>query len=116
MAAVVFGEPGADDLTSALAGCHLIAPPILAMEMANVCISKCRRRPETADATLHLYRTWLRSDVELLPVETDAVVRSALATGLTAYDAAYLVLAIGTGADLVTLDKALVRAAEDARR
>lgn len=84
--------------------------------MADVCVPKRRRRPEKADATLHLWRTWLRADVEPLPVEAGAVVRPALATGLTADDAACLVLALETGADLPTLDKAPERAADDARR
>ena len=40
-----------------------------------------------------------------------SVVELALETGLTAYDASYLWLARQFGADLVTLDKALDKAA-----
>lgn len=52
-----------------------------------------------------------RLDVRLLDVDPVDTARLALATGLTAYDAACLGLARALGAELVTLDAALARAA-----
>jgi predicted nucleic acid-binding protein len=49
--------------------------------------------------------------IEEVTVDHAAVVEIALATRLTAYDASYLWLARELGAELVTLDGALERAA-----
>ena len=52
-----------------------------------------------------------RLGVEEIAVDHDAVVELAIATGLTAYDASYLWLAHQLGAELITLDRQLARAA-----
>jgi predicted nucleic acid-binding protein len=49
--------------------------------------------------------------VAAVAVDHDGTVDLALKTGLTAYDASYLWLARRLGAELVTLDKELGRAA-----
>jgi predicted nucleic acid-binding protein len=52
---------------------------------------------------------------ETLDVDQDAVVRLAVQTGLTTYDASYLWLANDLGIELVTLDRRLATAVEKFR-
>jgi predicted nucleic acid-binding protein len=111
LAALLFGEPDAEAIASRLDGARLVAPDLLAFELANVCLVKCRRHPERREALLSGLKLRGRLGVEEIAVDHDAVVALALETGLTAYDASYLWLARQFGADIVTLDKALDRAA-----
>lgn len=112
LAALLFGEPEAEAVAGQLNGHRLIAPSLLAFELANVCSVKCRRHPNRREALEAGFRLRGRLGVEEIEVDHDAVVELALRTGLTAYDASYLWLAAHFGADLVTLDKALDRAAK----
>jgi predicted nucleic acid-binding protein len=111
LAALLFDEPEADFIQRALEGARLIAPHLIAFELANVCVTKTRREPGLRET--HLARFRLRSQiaVEETPVDQAAVAELALSTGLTAYDASYLWLARELQADLVTLDRQLQRAA-----
>jgi predicted nucleic acid-binding protein len=111
LAALLFGEPEAEAIASRLDGVRLVAPDLLPFELANVCLVKCRRHPDQREALLAALKLRGRLGVEEIAVDHDAVVELALVTGLTAYDASYLWLARQFGADLVTLDKALDRAA-----
>lgn len=111
LAALLFGEPGAETIAGRLDGARLVAPKLLAFELANVCLVKCRRHPDRREALLAGLKLRGRLGVEEIAVDHDAVVELALETGLTAYDASYLWLARRLGADLVTLDKVLDRAA-----
>ena len=107
LAALLFGEPDAEAIAERLADARLAAPTLLAFELANVCLVKCRRHPERGQALLAGLRLRRQLDVEDVAVDHDAVVELALETGLTAYDASYLWLTRRLGAELVTLDKAL---------
>lgn len=111
LAALLFGEPEAEAIAGRLDGARLAAPNLLAFELANVCMVKCRRHPDQREALLAGLKLRGRLGVEEIAIDHDAVVELALETGLTAYDASYLWLARQFGADLVTLDKALDRAA-----
>jgi predicted nucleic acid-binding protein len=111
LAALLFGEPEADAIAGRLDGVRLVAPDLLPFELANVCLVKCRRHPDQREALLAALKLRGRLGVEEIAVDHDAVVELALVTGFTAYDASYLWLARQFGADLVTLDKALDRAA-----
>ncbi len=57
------------------------------------------------------FRLRKRLGVEEIAVDHDGALELAAATGLTAYDASYLWLARQLGAELVTLDRQLARAA-----
>lgn len=50
LAALLFGEPEAETVASALNGARLVAPSLLAFELTNVCLMKCRRHPDLHDA------------------------------------------------------------------
>jgi predicted nucleic acid-binding protein len=111
LAALLFGEPEAEAIAGRLDGVRLVAPGLLPFELANVCLAKCRRHPDQREALLAALKLRGRLGVAEIAVDHDAVIELALVTGLTAYDASYLWFARQFGADLVTLDKALDRAA-----
>lgn len=115
IAAVIFGEDGADGIVDRIRSADLVAPVLIDYELANVCLNKKRRNPGRIDAILEGWRSREALRIERRTVDIDRVLATARATGLTAYDAAYLVLALESGADLVTLDRALAEAVERAR-
>ena len=88
---------------------RLIAPLLLPYELANVCRQKSRRQPSLAAALLARFRALPGVGIELLPTDFDALPELAAQHGLTAYDAAYLQLALLQRAPLVTLDAKLAQ-------
>ncbi len=110
LAALLFGEPEAEAVAGRLDGARLVAPSLIAFELANVCLMKCRRHPDQREARLAAFQLRVRLGVEEIAVDHAGVLELALTTGLTAYDASYLYLARQLGAELVTLDKELGRA------
>ena len=92
-------------------GARLMAPGLLAFELANVCLMKCKRHPDQREMLLAGFQLFGRLGVEEVAVDHAGVLQLAMETGLTAYDASYLYLSRRLGAELVTLDKALARAA-----
>lgn len=113
IAALLFGEPAGPEVVRRLDGASLAAPPLLEYELANVCLIKRRRHPEQRDALVEALRLSRRMGIQLVQVDQMAVFELAEALRLTAYDAAYLWLARRLGAELVSLDAALIAA--DAR-
>lgn len=111
LAALLFGEPEAEAVAARLDGARLVAPSLLAFEPANVCLVKCRRHPDQREALLAGFRLRDRLGVEEIAVDHAGVLDLADQTSLTAYDASYLWLARRLGAQLVTLDAELGRAA-----
>ncbi len=111
LAALLFGEPEAEAVAARLEGARLAAPSLLAFELANVCLMKCRRHPDRREALLAAFQLRGRLGVEEIAVDHAGVLDLALKTGLTAYDASYLYLARQLQAELVTFDKMLARAA-----
>ena len=111
MAAVVFAEPDGAAVAPLLDDARLFAPPLLGFELGNTCVVKTRKRPEDAAGLERLYANRVSLRIETVDVDFGAAVQLALATGLSAYDASYLWLARSLGAELVTLDKKLARAA-----
>jgi len=110
-AAVLYNEPEASAVARRLEGARLVAPAIFAFELSNVCLVKCRRHPAQRSLFLAWFRARTRLGVQEVAVDSDAVLDLALTMELTFYDASYLWLARRLGAELVTLDKALHRAA-----
>ena len=90
-----------------LEGARLVAPSLLALELANVCLVKCRRQSDQREALFAGLGLRSRLGVEEIVVDHSGIVELALETGLTAYDASYLWLARRLGAEVVTLDRAL---------
>lgn len=111
VAAILFGEPEAEAAVQRTGDARLIAPTLLAFELANVCLTKCRRHPAQREKVLAAYALRERFGIEEVAVEVASALELAEATGLTVYDASYLWLARAHGVSLVTFDRALERAA-----
>ena len=107
LAALAFNEPGAEDIARRLEGAHVHAPTLLPYELANVAWKKARRHPSAMPVILRALAEALDEEagIILCPVPAADAALAALATALTAYDAAYVWLAGYLGADLVTLDR-----------
>ena len=111
IASLLFQEPNGEAVARQLEGFRLVAPTLFSYELANVCWLKCRRFPVDQDILIGAFARRGGLNIDELAVDHDGVVRLAAETGLTAYDASYLWLARRLGAELVTLDAALLRAA-----
>lgn len=111
LAAVMFGEPEAEEIAGRLRGAALIAPTLLSFEIVNACATKLRRHPDRRPAILQAFGLQGGLSVEQAEIDHSAVLFLAEETGLTGYDASYLWLARHLKAELVTLDRELERAA-----
>lgn len=89
--------------------CLLFAPPLLAIEILNVAGRRWGLAPEALD---QIAEALPQTGIELVEPDLRAVARWT-AAGLTAYDAAYVAVAEGTGAQLLTDDEEIARAAPD---
>jgi len=111
LAAVVFVEAEADVVVERLGDARLVAPALLDFELANVCLTKMRRHPELREPLMAAFAMRARLALEIVAIDPDEVLKMAESTGLTAYDASYLWLSQQLGAELVTLDRQLAKAA-----
>jgi predicted nucleic acid-binding protein len=114
LAALIFGEPEAEAIAERLDDARLAAPVLLGFELANVYLSKMRRDPSQKEPLRSAFLLGHRLRVQTIDVDHPAILDLAEASGLTAYDASYLWLAMKLNAELVTLDQKL--AAEWKRR
>ena len=94
----------------------LLAPSLLRYEMASVCAVKLRRDPKSARPTLLRYRLLSGLDIEYVDPEWESLPLLARQWDISAYDAAYLQLALQRGVPLVTLDVRLATAYDKASR
>jgi len=113
LAALLFGEPEGEAIADQLDGHRLIAPRLLAFELANVCLMKGRRHPGQQKALLAAFRLRDRLAIEEVTVEHGEMIALALTAKLTTYDASYLWLAQKLKSELVTLDKELKLATQN---
>lgn len=110
IAALLFGEPEAGSVAGQLRDGRLFAPPLLWIEVANVCLKKMRRHPELRTSLRAAFRLLDGLTIERADVNHGEVLDLANDTGLTVYDAGYLLLARKLDAALVTLDQQLASA------
>lgn len=109
LAAVLFDEPERDEASERLSGRALHAPLLLDFEIANVAVSKARAGArEAVDLGLADYAS---VDIELHVCPPAELAALAVRYRLTAYDAAYLLLAGTLRAPLATFDRRLAEAA-----
>ena len=107
IAAVLYGETEGATIQAHVRGETMIAPDLIDYELANASLRKARRQPELA-ASLLMMLTKLRTlSIRRERVPALEAAELALQTGLSAYDASYLWLALAHDVELVTLDKRL---------
>lgn len=108
----------ADGVLVSLEGRTVLVPAVWALEIANAILTGERRKrlnqPEIRRFTTLLESLSLVQDVQPVGEHVNHVLPLARAHGLSAYDAAYLELAIRHRAPLATLDGKLQKAAKKA--
>ncbi len=114
LAAVLFGEPAAVEVASHIRGFSLACPALLLFEIASVCLRKIRRHPDLRSSLLAGFELFGRMEITQTAVDLTEAIVLAEKKKLTVYDATYLWLAEMLGAELVTLDKTLAKAATEA--
>ncbi len=112
IAALAFDEPRANEASALISGMDLYAPPLLAYELANIAWKKARFYSDGADKLAADLEDALDMDWHWVEVNHIAILRLALETGLTAYDASYLYVARTHGIPLVTFDERLRQASQ----
>jgi predicted nucleic acid-binding protein len=111
IAAILFNEPAAPRMESVLEGRPLLAPTLLAYEVANVAVRKIQLYPGQADGIRKSASLLDRLEIDYVQVPATALIESAASSDLTSYDAAYLYLSGELGLPLLTLDRGLNEAA-----
>lgn len=111
VAAMLFGEPQADDAMALLAQRAVHAPSLLPYELASVGQKKRRAGGTRAEIDTAL-TDFGELRIELHPAPAVALYALAAQHGLSASDAAYLWLAAELQAPLATFDQHLARAAQ----
>lgn len=99
LAALLFGEPEGEAVSGRLGHARLVAPNLIAFELANVCLIKIRRHPAQGPALMAAFAFRHRLVLEEVAVDHDAALDLAMRIGLTACDASYLWLARQLGAE-----------------
>ena len=112
LAAIVFGEPRAEELANTLSGSQLIGPGLLPFELASICLKKIEAHPAKKNLIMEAFEASGRLAIEYVDVDHAHVIALAEETGLTTYDATYLWLAWQTRGQLVTLDAKLHKVAK----
>jgi predicted nucleic acid-binding protein len=109
VAAALFDETNAREAMSAMDGVELHAPDLLDHELVSVALKKARNGFESQ--VRRCLSDLPRLEILRHPVDASAQCEIALAHNLSAYDAAYLALAIELGCPLITFDRRLGAAA-----
>lgn len=109
IAAVLFAEDEGETIRAHVRGESLLAPQLIDYELANICWKRIRREPGAQLEMLSMLTGVDTLAIERVTVPPSEVVNLAVRTGLTAYDAAYLWLAMSRDVELVTLDNRLAR-------
>jgi predicted nucleic acid-binding protein len=112
LGALVFGEPKAEEMASALSTGTIVAPALLWFELASIALRKMVIHPNQKDQILNAFQLGRHLAIEVVEVDHSKVIELARKTGLTSDDASYLWLALHLGGKLVTLDRKLMKAAE----
>ncbi len=113
IAAVLFDEPEAAPIVASVTG-RLVAPTLLRYELASVCTTKLIRHPAQVRQIDARWRLLDKLAISYAEPDWEQLPQLARRWALSAYDAAYLQLALKHGACLLTLDARLAAAWDDA--
>ena len=115
LAAILFGESEGPEMARYLEDETLVAPALIDFELANIGLNKLRRAPDRMAKIITALEHAESLNIERVAVPLTEVVTLAAETGLTAYDAAYLWVAISRDSELVTLDNRLAHVNQQLR-
>lgn len=107
LSAIIFEEPRAEDADALVRGEELHAPALLAYELTHVAQKKASRVPSQRVAFEAALEAALLMNIRWSEVNHAPVLRLALDTGLSTYDASYLYVARRLSAELVTFNAQL---------
>jgi predicted nucleic acid-binding protein len=110
IAAVLYGEDEGATIRAHVRGDTMIAPHLIDYELASAGLRKVKRQPELAASIMTMLGGLAALDLRREHVPPLEAAELALRTGLTAYDASYVWLALSHDAELVTLDRTLAAA------
>ena len=111
--AVLLGEPTRPALIAATKGAVLVGAPSLPWEVGNALVAGVRGRQLSSGAAQKAWGSYAQVPVRLADIDTARALELALALRLYAYDAYVLEAARAARLSLLTLDRALVRAARE---
>lgn len=109
IAAVIFGEAEGATIAAHVEDESLLAPSLIDYELANIGWKKSRRHPDRRVELLAAIDLLAALRITRVPVPARDMLALAAETGLSAYDASYLWLAMSRDVELVTLDDRLAR-------
>ena len=109
--AVALDEPEKEWLVAVTEGVELAAPAALPYEVGNALSALVKRKRLTRSEAETVWDVIQRISVELVDVDVRASLRLAADQGLYAYDAYFLQCALQFRCPLLTLDRAMARAA-----
>ncbi len=112
--AVVTSEPERSALVRATRGADLVAPSSVHWEVGNALSAALRRRRATLEQLLRAVEAYESIPLRMVDVDLASALEIAAEHSLYAYDAYVIACARAQRAPLVTLDRALARAAEAA--
>jgi predicted nucleic acid-binding protein len=108
---MIFQEDRAEEAWELVTGYRLQEPVFVPYELTRIARKKIREYPERRDEFTQLLHSGLKMNMTFPKIDHPEVLRLALETGLTTYDASYLYVSQATRAPLVTFDKKLQLAA-----
>ena len=110
--AVIAGTPERARLITLTDGAELLAPESLHWELGNALAAQLRRGRLEADQVPMLLRAYRQIPIQFVEVSIEAALEVATDLGIYAYDAYMVACATKYRCPLLTLDRALTRAAE----
>lgn len=111
--AILFAEPEFEQAVALLKGCDLIAPRLLPYEIANVAATKRRKYPEKGVFIEQALAQFDAMGIVLLDTDMQQAYATAAVSGLSGYDASYLLLSKDQCAEIATFDRRLQAASKN---
>ena len=113
LAAFVFKEPQVEEAAEMMTGKGLFSPSLVFYELTHIAKKKSLAHPEKRAIFDQALAECLGMDIRLVEPDHKSVLKLALETGLTSYDACYLYIARILRAPLLTFDERLKTAARE---
>ena len=110
--AVLLHEPERNSLIAGTKQAVLMAPGSMPWEVGNALIAGFRRRRLSIEEVQSAWTSFEAIPMRFVDVDVSAALDIAAEHGLYAYDGYVLATAMGRGIPMLTLDKALIRAAK----